>query len=593
MKTNTRLFDCLNLEVLKNKEILLASKVNGVYKGLSGQFVIDEINALTNGLLSLGISKKDNIEDQIKIGIISPSRPEWLIVDLATQQAGAVLVPLYPNINFDEVIYVFNNALVQYCFVGELKTYKALLKIKDQIPSLKEIYCFQEEKDVKHWSELKKPLTDSDLEKIESIKSSIKKDDIATIIYTSGTTGNPKGVMLSHKNIVSNVENLHEVIEGIGFKERRSLSFLPLNHIYEKTISYIYLNYGFSIYYAEGMETIRTNLKEVKPEVFVTVPRLLEKIYEKIMNTGSELKGIKRQLFFWSVEVGNQYKIEGNSVWLNIQLAIANKLIFNKWRASLGGNLRTIVVGGAACPPKLARLFTAAQIPIMEGYGLTESSPVISINRYDKKNRKIGTIGPIIKNIEVKFDAEGELLCKGDNVMVGYYKDPEETAKTIVDGWLHTGDIGEWVDSKFLKITDRKKELFKNSGGKYIAPQPIENIIKLSLFIEQAIVLGANKKYVGALIVPNFESLKKWMKANNIPFISNEDAVVNETVIKHYKSIINATNKELSPIETIKRFKILSREFTVESKELTPKLSMRRKVITDHFKDEAAALFNK
>ncbi|HRP89633.1 MAG TPA: long-chain fatty acid--CoA ligase [Edaphocola sp.] len=593
MSLNTRLFDCLNLEILKNKEILLASKVNGTYQGLSTQKVIEEINSLTNGLLSIGIHKKSTVEEQDKIGIISPSRPEWLITDMAVQQAGAVLVPLYPNINIDEVVYIFNNAMVQYCFVGEIKTYKALLKIKDQIPSLKEIYCFTQGEDVLHWSSLKKPLKNDELEKINQCKSQIKETDIATIIYTSGTTGNPKGVMLSHKNIVSNVKNVKDVIDGIGFEERKSLSFLPLNHIYEKTISYIYLNNGISIYYAEGMETIAANLKEVRPEVFVTVPRLLEKVYEKIMNTGSELKGFKRKLFFWAVNLANQYKIEGNGFWYDLKMAVANKLIFEKWRAALGGKLKTIVVGGAACPPKLARIFTAAKIPIMEGYGLTESSPVISINRFNKEDRKIGTIGPKINNIEVKFDEEGELLCKGDNVMMGYYKDPEETAKTIVDGWLHTGDIGEWVEGKFLKITDRKKELFKNSGGKYIAPQPIENNLKGNRFIEQAMVLGANEKYVGALIVPNFEALKKWMSTQNIAFTSNTEAVNLEAVVKHYKNIIDTINKELQAIEIIKKFKLLDREFTVESKELTPKLSMRRKVISEHFKSEVEGLFVK
>ncbi len=462
MEEYSRLFDCLSIDSIVQMPVLLSSKVDGAYKDLSTKTIIDDVNALTNGLIKLGIMVKDSIEEQDKIGLISNSRPEWLITDFAAQQSGAVLVPLYPNTNIEDIIYVFNESEVKYCFVNDKKTYQKLIAVKEQIPSLKQVFTFVDVEGTNYWRQILSTPTTTESAEIERRKQAIHQDNIATIIYTSGTTGKPKGVMLSHRNIMSNVKNTEEVITGIGIKDKRVLSFLPLNHIFEKTVTYIYLFNGYAIYYAEGMETIAANLKEVKPTLFVTVPRLLEKVYEKIMNTGSELTGIKRKLFFWAVELGDKFKLNSSNPFYNTQLAIANKIIFSKWRAALGGNVHAIVVGGAACPPKLARLFTAAQIPIMEGYGLTESSPVIAVNRFEKENRRIGTIGPAIKNVEVKLAEDGEILCKGENVMVGYYKNPEETANVIVDGWLHTGDIGTLVEGRFYKITDRKKELFKN-----------------------------------------------------------------------------------------------------------------------------------
>ncbi|RYD99614.1 MAG: long-chain fatty acid--CoA ligase [Sphingobacteriales bacterium] len=593
MEPYSRLFDCLSMESIIQKPALLSSKVGGNYKDLSTKTIIETTNALTNGLIKLGITIKESIENQDKIGLISNSRPEWLITDFAVQQSGAILVPLYPNTNPEDIIFTFNEAGIRICFVNDRKTYLKLVALKAQIPSLQQVFCFAEDPDVISWTTIQAAPDAPELAEIESRKAQIKEEDIATIIYTSGTTGKPKGVMLSHKNIVSNIKNVMEVIDGIGIKDKKCLSFLPLNHIFEKTITYVYLYNGFTIYYAEGMETIADNLKEVKPALFVTVPRLLERVYEKIMNTGSELKGIKKKLFFWAVDLANKFKLDNNNPIYQVQLAIADKLIFSKWRAALGGNVYAIVVGGAACPPKLARLFTAAGIPIMEGYGLTESSPVITVNRFNKKDRRIGTIGPVIKNVAVKIAADGELLTKGDHVMAGYYKNPEETAKVIVDGWLHTGDIGTVVEDRFYKITDRKKELFKNSGGKYIAPQPIENLLRGSRFIEQVMVVGANEKYAGALIVPNFENLKKWMLLNGLQFTGIEAASSHPAVLKQYKTIIDGLNKELSAIESIKRFRLLPREFTVESGELTPKLSMKRKVILEHFSQEIKAIFSK
>lgn len=591
MENYTRLFDCLSLPSVKQKTVLLSSKVNGAYKDLSAETVTNDVNALSNGLIKLGIQPNKDVEACDKIGIISNSRPEWLITDMATQQSGAILVPLYPNTSTEDIIYIFNQAAIKYCFVHDSRTFRKLKEIQSQIPSLHEIFCFVNDAGTNYWRKIFVHPDEAAMAQIEARKAAIDENDTATIIYTSGTTGKPKGVMLSHKNIVSNVKNLMEVLHGIGITDKRCLSFLPLNHIFEKTITYVYLFDGFSIYYAEGMETIAQNLKEVKPSFFVTVPRLLEKVYEKIMTAGSELTGVKRKLFAWAVQLADQYNDQGNSPMYNAQLALANKLIFSKWREALGGNVKAIVVGGAACPPKLARLFTAAQIPIMEGYGLTETSPVIAVNRFNKEDRRIGTIGPLIKNIEVQLAEDGEIICRGDNIMQGYYKNPEETASVIVDGWFHTGDIGTVVEGRFYKITDRKKELFKNSGGKYIAPQPIENKLKESRYIEQAIVVGAYQKYVGALIVPNFVNLEKWMLLNGLKYEGLANAIEHPEVLQHYKKIISEANKHLAPIETIKRFKLLDREFSMDMGELTPKLSMKRRVIHDNFKSEIDGLF--
>lgn len=589
----TRLFDCISPERVGNKEVLLAGKKHKQYQPMSGMQVIESVQALANGLIGLGLQHLQGTEAREKVGIISNSRPEWIITDLAVQKVGGILVPLYPNTNLDEIIYIFNEAEVKYCFVHDKNTYKKLSGVQDQIPSLKHIYTYTEVEDAPHWSVLLQIPDAAALQEIQRRSDAVQEEDVTTIIYTSGTTGKPKGVMLTHKNIVSNVKSTEEAINGIGIEDKKSLSFLPLNHIFEKTVTYIYLFNRYSVYYAESMETIAENLKEVQPALFVTVPRLLEKVYEKIMNTGSSLTGVKRKLFFWAVALGDKYDTRNRSAWYNLQLSIANKLIFDKWRAALGGKVKAIVVGGAACPPKLARLFSAAQIPIMEGYGLTESSPVIAVNRYEEENRRFRTVGTPMTDVEVRIAEDGEILCKGDNVMHGYYKNPEETANVIVDGWLHTGDIGTLVEGRFLKITDRKKELFKNSGGKYIAPQPIENKLKESRFIEQVMVVGANEKYVGALIVPNFEHLQKWMLLNGMTFSSNAAAVKEEAVLKHYKSILDKYNKEFSAIEQVKKYSLLEKEWTVEEGTLTPKLSLKRKIIVEKYKEQIDDIYRR
>jgi long-chain acyl-CoA synthetase len=427
-------------------------------------------------------------------------------------------------------------------------------------------------------------VTEEDLSKLEIIKSNIKARHCATIIYTSGTTGFPKGVMLSHRNIVSNVENGKKSFPFSDNVQGRTLSFLPLNHIFERLASYIFMSSGHSIYFAESMETIGDNLKEVKPTVFCTVPRLLEKVYEKIMLKGAELTGIKKQLFFWAVDLANKYdNLNSGGLSYNLQLALANKLIFNKWREALGNNISYIITGGAACQVRLLRIFNAARIPIFEGYGPTENSPVISVNRREKGGMKFGTVGPVMVGQEVKLLEDGEICVKGPSVMMGYYKRPELTAETLKDGWLLTGDIGVF-EGKFLKITDRKKELFKTSGGKYVAPQPIENKMKESPFVEQIIIIGAEEKFVGALIVPSMPNLKEWMRTQDIAFTTNEDAVHNPKVRGLYKELIESFNKFFNHVEQVKKFELLPNEWTIESGELTPTLKLKRKVIMEKFK---------
>ena len=538
------------------------------------------VEQLATGFLHLGVGYGDGTaEGRDKIAVLSKNRPEWLMLDLAVQKSGAVLTPFYPTIHINELEYVLNDAKVKYIFVNDENEFEKVTSIQDRVPSLRGIYTFEKVSNAAHWKEMFQPVTESSKNNLKNISDSIKNEDLATIIYTSGTTGKPKGVMLSHDNILSNVI---ASIPCLPVTDLKVLSFLPLNHIYERMISYFYLYKGASIYYAESLESIGDNLKEVRPNMFTTVPRLLEKVYDKIMKKGSELTGIKKKLFFWAHDLATQFEINKHQgVWYNMQLALANKLIFKKWREALGGNILCIVSGGAACQVRLIRIFTAAKIPILEGYGLTETSPVISVNRFQEQNRMFGTVGPVLDNVEVKIADDGEILCKGPNIMMGYYRQPELTGEVITDGWFHTGDIGTLVDNKYLKITDRKKEMFKTSGGKYVAPLPIENKLKESLLIEQVMVLGADKKYVGALIVPSFPNLKEWAKQEGIDDRSNEALIKNPKVKDLYKDLIDSFNKYFNQVEQIKRFELLPFEWTIEGGEMTPKLSLKRKVVME------------
>ncbi|HRO45359.1 long-chain fatty acid--CoA ligase [Agriterribacter sp.] len=589
-----RLFDCLDYQLEKfPKHDMLVAKENGQWRPYSTAEVKQTSLQLAAGLLTLGVSGNDmTTENRDKIAIISNNRPEWLITDMAVQQTGAILVPIYPTTNPLEIEFIFNDAAVKYVFVSSEELLQKLQDIRSKIPTVKDIFTFNPVNGARHWSEVLDKCTDAGLAEIETVKTKIKKDDLATIIYTSGTTGTPKGVMLSHDNIVQNVFLSKECFPFDDQPQYKALSFLPLNHIFEKMVSYIYLFSGIGIYYAESLETIGANLQEVKPDVFTTVPRLLEKVYERIMGKGAELKGIKRQLFFWAVDVGKKYDnlIDGGFLY-NLKLSVANKLIFSKWREALGGNIKYIITGGAACQERLIRIFNAAQIPLYEGYGPTENSPVISVNRREPGGMKFGTVGPPVKGMEVKLMDDGEICVKGPSVMVGYYKRPDLTAEAIIEGWLHTGDIGVFEDNKFLRITDRKKELFKTSGGKYVAPSAIENKLKESRFIEQVIVVGAGQKFVGALIVPSFVNLKDWCEKNGVSFQSNESIIKDPAVIAHYKEIVEQLNQNFNHVEQVKRFELLPREWSVESGEVTPKLSLKRKVIMEKYKDAIERIY--
>jgi long-chain acyl-CoA synthetase len=587
----TRLFDCIEMQ-LKDapNHTMLAGKKDGEWKEYTTVEVSETINKLSSGLMYSGIGPGDlSVEGRDKVAVISKNRPEWVMLDLAVQRVGAVLVPVYPTISETELQFILQDANVKLIFVNDQDLFDKVNPLKSALPNLKEIISFEKIDGVKHWEDLLLPLTENILGEIKIISDKIKYEDLVTIIYTSGTTGTPKGVMLSHKNILSNVlDSLPCFPPGDNLK---ALSFLPLNHIFERMISFIYLFKGTSIFFAESIEAIPQNLKEVKPHIFATVPRLLEKVYEKIMAKGSELKGIKRSLFFWAHRLGLKFDVNKNlGFFYRLQLSLANKLIFNKWREGLGNNVVCIISGGAACQLRLLKIFTAARIPIMEGYGLTETSPVISVNRFEEEGRMLGTVGPLIQNVQVKFAEDGEILCKGPNVMMGYYKKPEWTAECIEDGWFKTGDIGMMI-GKFLKITDRKKEIFKTSGGKYVAPLAIENKLKESRFIENIMVVGAGQKFVGALIIPSFANLKAWCSENAINF-NNGQTILDPKVNELYENEIRRYDKFFNHVEQVKKFELLPNEWSVETGELTPKLSLRRKVILEKNKDALRNIYS-
>jgi len=572
---------------------LLNGKVNGEWVNHSTGQIHEKVYQLAKALIDLGVSAGDGTtEGRDKIGLISSGRPEWLITDLAVQLTGAILVPLYPNTSLKELELVLNEADVKYMFVSNKELYDKVDAIRSHTASLKTIYTFDKIDGCLNWETLLNPVTDEDRSKINAISDQVTASSVATIIYTSGTTGNPKGVMLSHKNILSNVVASSYVMREIPAQEKRVLSFLPLNHIFEKMCTYMYLFYGYSIYYAESMDTIGADLKAVKPYIFTSVPRLLEKVFEKIMLAGQGLTGLKRKLFLWSIKLAERFELVNTSIWYKMQLAIADKLIFSKWRAAVGGNVKAIVVGSSATPIRLERIFTAAGMVILEGYGLTETSPVISVNHYNPERRKFGTVGPLIGGIEVKIDADGEILCKGPNVMVGYYKKPDLTAEVIQDGWFHTGDIGVLDEDRFLRITDRKKEIFKTSGGKYVAPLPIENRMKESPFIEQMMVIGADRKFTAALIVPSFVNLKVWCKGNDVVFSSNEQLVKEEKVIALFHKIVVEYNVEFNHVEQVKKIALLPNEWSIESGELTPTGKMKRVVIMAKYKDTIDEIYS-
>jgi long-chain acyl-CoA synthetase len=587
-----RLFDCLQFH-LKRKPLpnMLAAKENGKWKTYSTEEVKKIVDKLSAGLLNLGIQCGDmTAESRDKIAILSKNRPEWVMLDLAVQQTGAILTPIYPTINVQDLEFVLNDAQVKIVFVNDEELFHKVLSVKERVPCLQEIYTFEHVANARHWKDVMSLSDEAALQKVQSIAAGIAYEDLATIIYTSGTTGTPKGVMLSHRNILSNVMACYPCLPA--FPNMKSLSFLPLNHIFERMITYFYLYRGISIYYAESMETIGDNLKEVQPDMFTTVPRLLEKVYDRIMAKGAELTGLKRKLFYWAHDLATRYEINKPlSFSYKFQLALANKLIFSKWREALGGNLKCIVSGGAACQVRLIRIFTAAQIPVLEGYGLTETSPVISVNRFEEHGRMFGSVGPVIDEVEVKIAEDGEILCKGPNVMMGYYKRPDLTQETMSGEWYHTGDIGMVVDNKFVKITDRKKELFKTSGGKYVAPLPIENKLKESIYVEQIMVVGSEKKFVGALIIPAFPALKDWARKQGIPDMTNEELIKQPRVVDLFNDLVDSYNKYFNHVEQIKRFSLLPHEWSIETGEMTPKMSIKRKVVMEKYRDSIEHIY--
>ncbi|MBP1223911.1 AMP-dependent synthetase/ligase [Flavobacterium sp. 1355] len=589
MVSITRLFDFPYYQQESyNLPVALATKKNGVWEKTSSEEYIAKANAVSRALLRMGVQKDD------KIALItSTNRTEWNIMDIGILQTGAQNVPIYPTIAEEDYEYILNHSGSIYCFVSDTEVLQKVNAIKANVPTLKEVFSFDEIAGCKHWTELLTLGADeSNQAEVEAKKDSIHTDDLATIIYTSGTTGKPKGVMLSHKNIVSNVlDSAPRIPFDAG--NSTALSFLPICHIFERMILYIYQYYGVSVYFGESIEKISDNLKEVQPTVITAVPRLLEKVYDKIYAKGGELTGIKKKLFFWAIDLGLKYEPYGaNGFWYEFQLKIARKLIFSKWKEGLGGKLDLMVSGSAALQPRLTRVFAAAEIPVMEGYGLSETSPVIAVNDQRNKGFKIGTVGKVIRNVEVKIAEDGEILCKGPNVMLGYYKDEEKTAEALKDGYFHTGDIGEIDKDGFLKITDRKKEMFKTSGGKYIAPQLIENAMKQSRFIEQIMVIGEGEKMPAAFIQPNFEFVKEWAKLHNVTLgSSNEEVVKNEEVKKRIDTEIEEINKKFGHWEQIKRFELTPDVWSIDGGQLTPTLKLKRKIIKEIYKDLYAKIY--
>lgn len=589
MKDFTRLFDIVHYQKANFEQAdAFAYKTGGQWRKTSTNDIIEQGNKVSLSLLKLGVKPDD------KIALVSNNRPEWNIVDLGILQIGAVNVPVYPTITEHEYKFIFNDAQIKYAFVSDKNLFTKINHIKNEIPTLKEIFSFEKVEGCRHFSEFLELGATENLLEVEKIKEGVKPDTLATIIYTSGTTGNPKGVMLSHNNIVSNVKAVLPVLPLDQTK--RVLSFLPLCHIFERVVVYVYIARGVSVYYAESMETIADNLKEVKPNFFTSVPRLLEKVYIKLQGAAASLDGWKKNLYNNALDFAQNFDVEKEyGLADNIKRAVYDKLIYKKWREALGGNCEGIVTGAAALNPLLARVFTCAGIPIMEGYGQTESSPVISINPFALDRIKFGTVGVPIEGVEVRLEnregmaeGEGEILAKGPNIMLGYFNRPDITAETVVDGWLRTGDVGRWVEykgAKYIKITDRVKELFKTSGGKYIAPQQLENKMKEIPYIEQIMAVGENRNFVSALIVPNFLNLSEWCLKNGVNAKTPAEIVKKPEVLKLFRDAIDDKNKNFGQWETIKKFELMEKEWSIEDGELTPTMKVKRKVVLEKYKD--------
>jgi len=578
--TPTRLFEFI--EYQKEHAPLkkaFTTKYNGTWESVSSTEFLNQSRAISRALVGMGIKAGD------KIAMISSNnRTEWSLVDVGLLTLGAVNIPIYPTISAKDYEYILNHSESLYCFVSDQEVYDKVKAIQKNVKSLKKIYSFDQIKGCAHWSELLDEGANTDHDNtVIQMRDLVKPEDLATIIYTSGTTGVPKGVMLSHNNVVSNVISSSKRLP-LTIGEATALSFLPICHIFERVILYIYMYNSVSVYFAESIETIGDNLKEIKPNVMTAVPRLLEKVYDKIYARGAELSGIKKSLFYWAVDIGLQYEPYGqNGAWYEFKLKIARKLILSKWQEALGGNLELIASGSAALQPRLARVFTAAGMTLVEGYGLTETSPVISVNDMRRDQFKIGTVGKVIDGVEVKIAEDGEILCKGPNVMMGYYKEEKMTQEVMTGDFFHTGDIGELDSEGFLKITDRKKEMFKTSGGKYIAPQVIENQMKQSLFIEQIMVVGSGRKMPTAVIQPNVDHVTQWLKEKGIVCDSLAQAVQEPLLKEAIEKEVEHHNQYFGSWEQVKKIELTPEEWSIDEGHLTPTMKLKRKVVAEKY----------
>lgn len=581
----TRLFDMLDrVKAREFQKVIFAGKLNNEWNTYSSDDYLKFSTHVAYGLIKIGIKPGD------KIITITNNRPEWNFLDMGIMLAGAIHVPVYPTISDSDYQYIIEHSEAKLIFCAGKELLERVGRLTSENPNILGIYTFLNISDNHLFKLIEIGENNPAKEVLESIKSNIKTDDLATIIYTSGTTGNPKGVMLSHSNIISNLEATYKIPPHTP--NYKALSFLPLCHVYERMLNYMYQYNGFSIYYVDNIATIAENIKEVKPNIMSTVPRLLESIFDKIMLKGRKMSFPINHIFFWAVNLGLEYEIEGKSWWYNLQLFIARKLVFKKWKAGLGGNLDIIVSGGAALQERLARVFWAAGFRVLEGYGLTETSPVIAVNNFEPNGIKFGSVGPPILNTQIKIADDGEILCKGPGIMLGYYKEPKLTEETIVDGWFKTGDIGRIEPKGQLKITDRKKEIFKTSAGKYIAPQVIENKFKESPFIEQIIVVGENQKYPAALIVPNFFHLKSYCNVKHIPYSTDQEMVENSILIKRIGKEVDKYNKFFGEAERIVRYELLSESWTIAGGEFTPTLKLRRSIIQNKYAEKIELLFD-
>lgn len=590
MNNITRLFDFPYHQLEKyNLTDALVTKYDNEWIKTSTKEYLEKANTISRGLLNLGVNKND------KIAIISSNnRTEWHICDIGILQIGAQNVPIYPTISSEDYEYILNHSESTYCFVSDIEVYNKIKKIKANVPGLKEIYSFNDIEGCKNWNDILTLGNDiSTQNEVEERKNNVLTTDLATIIYTSGTTGRPKGVMLSHQNIVSDVL-MSATRVPLRAGDTKALSFLPICHVFERMLTYLYQYYGISIYFAESIEKISDNLKEVNPHVMSVVPRLLEKVYDKIYAKGDGLSGIKKVLFFWALDLGMEYKPYGeNGWWYEFKLKIARKLIFSKWQEGLGGQLELLVCGSAALQTRLTKVFCAANIPVMEGYGLTETSPVITVNDMRNNGFRVGSVGKVLEGVDIKIAEDGEILCKGPNVMIGYYKDEVQTNEVIKNGYFHTGDIGEVDNDGFLKITDRKKEMFKTSGGKYVAPQVLENTFKQSRFIEQIMVIGDGEKMPAAFIQPNFDFIKDWAKRKNIAIgDSNEEIASNKDVIARVQEEVNFANESFGNWEKVKRFELTSDVWGIDGGHLTPTMKLKRKIIKELYIDLYNKIYN-